>query len=305
MATLPRACSLFLVAAVVALLLGDARPAFAQSQVRVKTNDATIWRPGFVSFAAVVRRGTVLEVVGRQGDWLEVLLPGAAGKRGERGLVSFAQVEVVSGELPAGPAPPPSRVGRTAPPRAPRSLDTGLRGFADASLESFLARETFAAILERSQQPFVGGGVEFRSGTGGFAQAAVRLLRRTGRRVVAGDGEAFPVGLSESVTIMPISVTFGYRMGPGLSRPYVGAGFGGYVFRERPTGSDASEDVNRRFASYHLLGGYEWRSRSAVAFAVEGQFTHVPNALNSPVAVEFGEANLGGLAGRVKVVFGK
>jgi hypothetical protein len=303
MVTTPRAVTLFFAASIFALILTSAEPAFAQAQVRVTSNAATIWRPGFQSFVTVVRQGTVLEVLGRQGDWIEVQLPPTAGRPGERGLVSITQVEVLSGTLPTRPGAP---VSRTAPrPRSAASFDTGLRGFADASLEMFLARETFAAILERSQEPFIGGGVEYRTGTGGFVMAAVRALRATGRRVVAGGGEVFPVGISETVTIVPISVTLGYHFGPNLSRPYFGAGFGGYLFRERPVGGDASENISRRFKSYHLLGGYEWRSQSAIAFAVEGQFTHVPDALTSPVAVEFGEENLGGFAGRVKIVFGK
>src|SRR5689334_24272046 len=98
MFTSRRAASVFLTVAAIAILLTYARPAFAQTQVRVTADSATIWRPGFLSVATVVRSGTMLDVVGRQGDWLEVLLPG--GRQGEHGLVSVAQVQVVSGALP-------------------------------------------------------------------------------------------------------------------------------------------------------------------------------------------------------------
>ena len=49
--------------------------ALAQTTVRVTVDKATLWRAGFGSMITVVGENQVLEVVGRQGDWLEVVVP--------------------------------------------------------------------------------------------------------------------------------------------------------------------------------------------------------------------------------------
>lgn len=49
--------------------------ALAQTTVRVTVDKATLWRAGFSTLVTVVGENQVLEVVGRQGDWIEVVVP--------------------------------------------------------------------------------------------------------------------------------------------------------------------------------------------------------------------------------------
>jgi hypothetical protein len=294
------------------LFLLVAAAAFAQATtVRVTGNRVSIWRSGLLTVATIVDQGTVLEVVARRGTWLEVILPGIAGREeGQTGLIAIAQVELVSGSLPTDQAPAPPRPRSGVPGQAAivsraAAVDTGLRGFFDAGLMSFLASETFKAILDRSQAPFIGGGVEFRTRERVFAQASVRWFRDTGERVFVDDDEAFRLGIRDTVTILPIGITGGYRFRGNRMIPYLGGGAGTYIFRETSAFADASENIEHSYASYHALGGVEWRGRSSVAVAVEAQFTHVPKALDGPAAESFEEHNLGGFEFRVKVVFGR
>jgi hypothetical protein len=67
-----------------------------------------------------------------------------------------------------------------------------------------------------------------------------------------------------------------------------------------------TDNHDRAYAAYHVLGGAEFTTRRLVGFAVEGQFTTVPGALGaSGVSAAFDEHNLGGFQVRVKVLLGK
>jgi opacity protein-like surface antigen len=302
---------LFRLAAVVAFIAVPA-VAFAQATVRVSVERANIWRPGFMSVVTVVESGTELEVVGRQGDWLEVVVPtGSSGDAGT-GLIGLRQVTVLTGALPAESAPTaparPRVLQGAAAPAAPRPAlppDTGFRAFGDVSYNWFTARESFRAILDQPGGVFVGGGAEYRAPGGLFVQGAARWFRRTGERAFVLDGEVFPLGIADTITIVPLSFTAGYRFPAQSAVPYVGGGAGRLLFKETSEFADLSEEVDERFLSYHVLAGVEWRSRSAVAAAFEVQYTLVPDSLTGPLADAFDEHDLGGLEARFKIVFGR
>ena len=44
-----------------------------------------------------------------------------------------------------------------------------------------------------------------------FVEGAFEQFKKTGQRVVVSDGEVFPLGIEDRVTINPITVTAGYR----------------------------------------------------------------------------------------------
>ena len=73
--------------------------ALAQTTVRVTVDRATLWRAGFGSMITVVGENQVLEVVGRQGDWLEIVVPANSSQERRTALISIRQVTVVSGTL--------------------------------------------------------------------------------------------------------------------------------------------------------------------------------------------------------------
>ena len=65
------------------------------------------------------------------------------------------------------------------------------------------------------------------------------------------------------------------------------------------------EQVDTHFASYHMLAGVEIRNEWA-ATAFEVQYTAAPNTIGlGGASAAFHETNLGGLTGRIKVLFGK
>jgi hypothetical protein len=289
-----------------------ASPALGQTRVRVTADRANIWRPNFLTVATVVEEGTVLEVIARRGEWLEVVVPGGSASDRRTGLVSIRQVTPVGGSLPAdsGPVQPTtptlSAGAQRLPPRPVLPPDTGLRGFADASYNWFTARDSFDAILEKSSAPFVGGGVEFRARNRMFAQAAIRWFRATGERAFVDGGEVFRLGIPDRVTIVPVSFSAGYRLPARQTIPYIGGGVGTYLFKEASDFAIPSENVDRHFPSYHILGGVEWRrTGSLIAAAFEGQYTFVPNSLSGQVAEAFEEDDLGGLEVRFKIVIGR
>src|SRR5258707_8442202 len=89
-----------------ALVFAVSISAAAQTQVRVIKDQATIWRRDAAIPATTVKAGTVLDVVGRDGDWFIVLVPPEYGGSGEAGGVAALQVGADAG---SAPGPPPAR----------------------------------------------------------------------------------------------------------------------------------------------------------------------------------------------------
>jgi hypothetical protein len=309
--------------------------ALAQTTVRVTVDKATLWRAGFGSMITVVVEDQVLEVVGRQGEWIEVVVPAGSSQDRRTALISIKQVTLVSGALPPDgttsaatpgarpgglpPLPyPGQRPGFTPPagqqpagqaaarPAAQQpGLDAGLRGFADVSYHFFAAKDTFEAVLDQPGGPFFGGGAEFRFSQGLFVQAAARWFRKTGERVFVLDDEVFPLGIENEVTIAPTEFTAGWRFRSAGAIPYVGGGAGIYRFKETSEFEDPLEKVDEQFTSYHVLAGAEFRTRGWLAGAVEVQYTMVPDSLTGGLADIYDEHDLGGFDVRFKIVIGR
>jgi hypothetical protein len=283
--------------------------AFAQATVRVTTDRASIWQLRFLSVIGVVEAGRVLEVVGRQGDWLEVVVPAGSSEPRRTGLIAITQVSLATGTLPAdgtSTSPPlPPTAGLLAEPAAGQPLDSGFRVFGDASYHWFTANESIRAVIGRPGSPFVGGGAEFRLSNGAFVQGAARWFQDTGERVFVLDDEVFALGIRDTITIVPISATVGYRFRAPGGIPYVGAGVGVHLFKETSDFADPAENTDERFASYHFLAGSEFRARAWLGVAFEAQFTLVPDSLDGALAEIYDEHDLGGFELRVKVVLGR
>jgi hypothetical protein len=124
----------------------------------------------------------------------------------------------------------------------------------------------------------------------------------------ATDGEGYGVDIPLSVTIRPIEFAAGYRFRPirGSILPYAGTGFGLYRYTETSPSAEAGEEVDLRHAGWLLVGGAEIRVHRWVAFAADLHYTYVPGILGEAgLSQAVDEANLGGLAARFKVVFGR
>jgi hypothetical protein len=320
--------TLRLLAALLLTLLPSA--ALAQTTVRVTVDKATLWRAGFGSIVTVAAENQILEVVGRQGDWLEVVVPAGSSQDRRTALISIKQVTLSSGTLPpdgttsaATPASRPSglpplplpgqRPGTAAPGQRPGGpaarplppLDAGVRGFGDVSYHFFTAHDTFKAVLDQPGGPFFGGGAEFRLRQGPFVQVAGRFFRKTGERVFVLDDEVFPLGIENEVTITPIEFTAGWRFRSRGAIPYVGGGGGIYRLKETSEFEDPLETVDEQFTSYHVLAGAEFRGRGWVAGAIEFQYTLVRDSLTGGLADIYDEHDLGGFDLRFKIVIGR
>lgn len=278
-----------------------ASPASPSATVRVIRDQSTIWRPDFRVGAAVVRTGTILTVVGRRGDWLEVLVPGGAGAGGSaRGFIYLTNVELASGSLPAGPAPSQSQ--RTSP-SGQRAI--GIWGFGHFGYTWFAAHDSFEAVLGQAGGGLFGGGGQLRLGRGFFVEGAVEHFSKTGERVFVLGQDVFKLGIPDTISITPVAMTAGWRFVHERATPYVGAGAGSVSYKETSSFAEAGDNVEERHTSYHVLGGIDVQS-GWLATAFEVQYSRVPDALGvGGASAVFGEHDLGGWAMRVKIMVGQ
>jgi hypothetical protein len=296
--------------ACVLLIVFDASVVVAQTRVRVTRDQATIWRRDAPIAATIVKAGTVLEVNGREGDWYVVVIPPGSSASGRLGLIAISQVEIVSGDAPQRPAVPERQRGREQgdarrPPAPIPRRDVGVFGFGQVGLGAWLAHDTFAAVLGNATTPMFGGGVQVRFQSL-FVEGAAERYQKTGERVFVKDGEVFKLGIADRVTVTPVFATVGYRRDGRKYSGYGGAGAGRHSYKETFDFADPSEDVDKKFTSYHALGGVEFPARAWLRVAVEVQFTTVPNSLGaSGASAAFKEHNLGGLQLRVKFLAGR
>jgi hypothetical protein len=277
-------------------------PAFAQTTVSVVRDQVTIWQAGFTAPAVIVKAGTQLEVVGRQGAWYEVVLPGGRpGAPRVTGFVAVIQVQPVAG------TPPPD----TASARARRAQSQGtsdgfgVTAFGQGAYGWFNASKSFKAVTGEEGGWWYGGGVEVRLPMGIFVSGSFERYDKTGQRVFVSGGTTYQLGIPDTIRITPVTGTIGYRIGHGHDIPYVGVGGGRYLYRETSAVGSSSQTVDQSFPAYHVLVGFESRHTRWVSTAIEAQYTHVPNALSGLVADAFSEHNLGGAQVRLKVRVGR
>jgi hypothetical protein len=301
-------CSISRAVFAVAIVFMVSASAAAQTQVRVVRDQAIIWRREARIPVTTVKAGTVLDVVGREDDWYIVLVPSESGGAGQSGMIAASQVEAVAGTS----ARPGAAGGQTrAAVAARRPVVTPSRpvevfGFGQVALTKWLAHNTFDAVLGHSFAPLFGAGIEVHLRDRVFIEGGVERFQQTGQRVFVSNGQAFKLGISDTVRVIPVTFSAGYRQRVRTMTPYVGGGVGTYFYRETSDFSDASENVSQRFVSYHALAGVEVPVHGVLRTAFEVQFTTVPNALGpSGAGAAFGEHNLGGVQFRLKVMAGR
>jgi len=288
--------------------------ASAQARVRVTGDQTNIWRPGFTVVAAVAQAGDVLDVVRRQGNWYEVVIPSSELQRRQTGFIAVSRVEPVDGA--PGSAPPPAAP-RTAPPRSAESprqgttsapapqASTGFSVFGLGGYGWFTANDSFSAVLGKSGGPWYGGGAQFRFNRRYFVEATAEHFQATGQRVFVFDKTVYPLGIEDKVSLTPLMAAGGIRI-PGRSyTTYVGGGAGVYLVRETSDFADDSENVNDTKGAYRGLVGVEWPIARHMLAAFELQYTAVPNGLTGSVATAFDESDLGGFQIRARIAFGR
>ena len=178
-----------------------------------------------------------------------------------------------------------------------------------ATEQSFTAINTFDAVFGRTAFPFFGGGVQIVVKDGFFAELSASRFRQTGERAYISGGRAFKLGIPLTATITPFEATVGYRFNlrrlPRV-RPFIAGGLGSYRYQETSLFSEAGEDVDTRHSGYVVNGGAEFRLHPWVGLAVDVQYSRVPGILGTGgVSQQAGESDLGGVAGRFKLIVGR
>jgi hypothetical protein len=309
--------NLFRAILAIAVVLVSHDVAWAQTQVRVVKDQTIIWTVGTPIPITTVKANTVLDVTARQGDFYIVRVPDVDGRSGQAGMIAVSQVEVVGGPAPilrAAPSKEPSRIPeavgeqrRTAPASAIQRRHVSFFGFGQAAYGSWLAHNTFSAVLDSPRSPMFGAGGQVRIGENFAIEGGVERFEKTGQRVFVFDSEVFKLGIRDTVRIVPVAVTATYRYSGAHFAPYAGGGVGEFFYKETSDFAAATENISQRFASYHAVAGVEFGSRTSVLkTAIEVQFTSVPHALGaSGTSQAFKENNLGSLQFRIKVLAGR
>jgi outer membrane protein W len=196
-----------------------------------------------------------------------------------------------------------------APATAQDPPAVSIRPFVMATEQSFTAVDTFDAIFGKTFAPFVGGGVQVVVHDGVFVELTASRFRQTGQRAYLSGGRAFGLNIPLTATITPLEVSAGYRFTlralPRV-RPYAAAGVGSYAYTETSEFSEPGEDVDTRHTGFVVNGGAEFRVHTWVGLAFDVQYSQVKGILGSGgVSQQAGESDLGGVAGRFKLVIGR
>jgi opacity protein-like surface antigen len=184
------------------------------------------------------------------------------------------------------------------------------RPFGDVSFQRFSATETFTSIFGSDTGWFYGGGLDVTVRDQFYIDLAASRFKKDGSRVFRdANGNVFNLGIPLTATITPLELVGGYRFHPHRFRwlvPYAGAGVGWYRYEETSAFASAGDDIDTRKPGFVAQGGAEFRVHRWIALAADLQYTHVPGILgDAGISADVGEKDLGGLAGRFKIVVGK
>jgi hypothetical protein len=180
----------------------------------------------------------------------------------------------------------------------------------EATVQRFTAGQSFDATFGERVEPFFGGGVQATFRDRVFVEVAASQFKKTGDQVFIASGQVFHLGIPTTVTETPLEISGGYRFhrrrSPRLV-PYVGGGVGVFHYQQTSAFATDAENVDVRKAGVLVFGGVEVRLHRWVGVAVDAAYTHVPGILGADPSVshEFGEDDLGGIAGRFRIVIGK
>jgi len=175
--------------------------------------------------------------------------------------------------------------------------------------ERFAASNTFNATFGTSVEPTFGGGVDVVMHRF-FVDVAVSRMSKTGQRFfVDSTGTAFGLGIPSHVTLTPVELSAGYRRPIGRIIPYGSVGVGWYRYSQVDDFSAAGENVATTHSGVLANGGIEVRLSKWWSVAGDAQYTHVSGILGQSSLTSgsqaFGEDDLGGVAARVRVLFGR
>jgi hypothetical protein len=205
----------------------------------------------------------------------------------------------------AAPVAPAFAQGSRVPVKLDDTPAISLRPFFVFAEERFSAQQTFDAVFGGSSQPLWGGGLSVAFRKGFYVDVTASRFKKTGQRAFFSGGQAFGLGIPLTATLTPIELTAGgrFRLTPRLF-PYVGAGVGSYGYQETSEFDDGP--FAARHVGYVVTGGLEYRVSRWVAVSGDAQYTRVSGIIGSGgVSQQTGDTDLGGIAGRFRVMVGR
>jgi opacity protein-like surface antigen len=179
----------------------------------------------------------------------------------------------------------------------------GLRAFADVATQTFLATDTFNAILGDDRGTFGGGGGQFRW-KNVVVEVSASQFKKTGERVFISNGDVFKLGIPATIEIRPLELTAAWRF-PSVwhLRPYAGGGIGQQRYKESSKFAEPSENVETTDRSYHVVAGAEIRLWRWIGTALDVRYRTVRDAIGEGGASkEYGEHDLGGTSVAFRVL---
>jgi hypothetical protein len=193
------------------------------------------------------------------------------------------------------------------PPAAALAQDFSFRPFAMFSEQKFAADKTFTAAFGSSSGSFWGGGLNVTQEDRFYLELSASRFKKTGQLAFVNNGQAFPLGTPQTVTVTPFEITGGYRFSTGSPiRPYVGGGAGIYGYQQVSSFSTDAENVDTHHVGGIVEGGAEVRLHRWFAVAADVHYTYVPGILgDAGISMDLNESNLGGFSFRVKALVGK
>jgi opacity protein-like surface antigen len=196
-----------------------------------------------------------------------------------------------------------------------------LRPYAMITEQAFSATTTFKGIFGQSAEPFWGAGAQLILRNNIFIDVSASRFKKTGSRAVLLNGQVSRTNIPLEVTETPFEIAAGYRF--RLRRhprvvPFAGAGIGWYAYTQTtkcPSDNpncvissfvDPGEDVDTHHVGELVVGGVEFRVHRWIALSVDAQYTHIPGIIgDAGFSKDAGESDLGGVAGRFKLIVGR
>jgi opacity protein-like surface antigen len=215
------------------------------------------------------------------------------------------KIKFIAGFLCAMAAATPASAQSRSTVRSTDAPGVSLRPFVVIAEQSFSARETFETVFGHSFQPLWGGGLNVALRNGFYADVTALRFKKTGQRAFFFEGQGYGLQIPLTVTSTDLEVTAGgrVRVTPRVI-PYVGAGVGSYHYQEASPFDDAPFD--KRHVGYLVVGGVEVRASRWIAVSIDAQYTRVTGIIGSGgVSLDAGESDLGGTAGRFRVIIGR
>jgi outer membrane protein W len=177
--------------------------------------------------------------------------------------------------------------------------------YAGGGYKSFMpAADTFKALYDSSGTPVFTAGMKYDLNDDFFIALEASYIFATGERVwVGSDGTAIKTGIAEDLSIIPLTATLGfYFLELEDVRVYIGAGGGFYLVRINCE-VDSYDRNESGFGFFGTLGA-DFNLSETIYLTIEGRYDSITGIIGgSGVPALFGEDNLGGLSGMMKIGF--